>query len=214
MSDTLAALLISTIERFDCRLTRIEQLVGDKLDPLAHDVAGIKSNVEKIMAAIDDLIREVDEANTVMGSAAVMIAGLRDEIRANLHNPAQLAALASSLDAKANALMAAMGNSSESPSIGEPVPLPPPVVATPDPNRPDGTLPVDSSGNPVQLDSSGAPIGAPRPNDPATGQPVPDKPVAGSPVAPMGTGNAAGISTTSPAQPTDSTGSPQPKATP
>lgn len=244
MSDqVIGALIVATIEGFHRRLNEIEQSVGDKLDLLAQDIAGIKTKLESVMAEMDDLVREVGEANTVMESAATLIAGLRDQIRNNLHNPAQLAALASSLDTRANALQAALADSAG--GTGQPVALPP-AGGTPDPNAPadQGTLPVDGSGNPVQLDASGAPIGAPRPNDPATGKPVPDKPVAGAPgsttaadaaaqpgatsgtspgapeqpadgttVAPMTTtGTGAAISTTSPAQPTDAAGNPQPPA--
>lgn len=187
------------------------------------------------MAEIDDLVREVQEANTVMESAATLIAGLRDQIRANIHNPTQLASLARSLDEKANALQAAIGSSPGSPDVGEPVPLPPPTPVDQG-NAGAGTMPTDAAGNPVQLDASGAPISPGRPNDPLTGQPVPDKPVAGAegstapadaaaqpgaqagtsqPVAPMTTtGTGAAIATSSPAQPADASGSTQPKATP
>lgn len=244
MSDqVIAALIVATIDGFHRRLNEIERNVGDKLDCLAQDVAGVITKLESVMAEWDDLEREIQEANTQMESAAVFIAKLRDEIRANLHNPAQLAALATGLDQRANALQAAMADSPG--GVGQPVPLPP-AGGTPDPNAPpdQGTLPVDSSGQPVQLDSTGAPTGAPRPNDPLTGQPVPDKPVAGAPgstapadaaaqpggatgtspgapdqpaagqpVAPMTTtGTGAAISTSSPAQPTDSAGNPQPPA--
>lgn len=155
------------------------QSIDRRLDELSRQFAELKAIVgtqgAKIMAEIDDLIREVEEANTAMGSAATLIAGLSQRIRANLHDPSQLAKLARDLDAKSSALQDAIKASSEGMGT-EPVVVPPAQPV----DQGAGTLPVGADGKPVELDSSGAPIGGPRPNDPLTGQPVPNKPVAGA----------------------------------
>jgi len=57
---------------------------------------------------LDDLTREVSESKTVTESAATLIAGLADQIRAAASDPAALAALATSLDTQSAALAAAV----------------------------------------------------------------------------------------------------------
>lgn len=194
-----SAMALHALQAIDRRLDEANRLLAE-LKALVGDT---RAQGEKIMAEIDDLVREVQEANTAMESAAKLIAGLSAQIRGNLHNPSQLAALARDLDARSTALQEAI-KASDGGMGDQPVEPTPPAPT----DQGAGTLPVGADGQPVQLDSTGAPIGGPRPNDPLTGKPVPG----GEPVAPMGTGNASGISTTSPNAPTDAQGNPQPKA--
>lgn len=87
----------------------------------------------KLMAAIDDLTNEVTEATDVMGSAALLISGLKqqlDEAIAKLEqgdNGEALNALSQQLDQGANALAAAITANTPAEQGGEaPAPAPAP----------------------------------------------------------------------------------------
>lgn len=65
--------------------------------------------------ALDRLTAEVAELSTVVDSAIALITGLASQIRAADADPAKLDALATALDAKANALAAAVAANTVAP---------------------------------------------------------------------------------------------------
>jgi hypothetical protein len=86
-----------------------------KLDRILVDLAAIltvlgalKSEGDKIMAALDDLTAQVNASTTVESSAIALIQGIAGQIAAAGTNPAALAALTAKLNASASALAAAV----------------------------------------------------------------------------------------------------------
>ena len=74
---------------------------------------------------LDDLTREVEENNSVIDGAIVLLANLSQMIRDAQNDPAKLAALASSLDSKSNALAEAVAANTPAAPTSTPAPEPP-----------------------------------------------------------------------------------------
>lgn len=70
----------------------------------------------------DDLKREVEESRTVTESAAALIQGLADEIRANKDDPAALEELAKALDAQTQSLASSVSANTPNPEPPGPTP--------------------------------------------------------------------------------------------
>lgn len=79
-----------------------------RLDAIAASINGLTGKVTTMSAELDRLTTEVTEMSGVVDSAVALIGGLADQIRQLQTDPAALAALADSLDAKANELAAAV----------------------------------------------------------------------------------------------------------
>ena len=75
---------------------------------LGLGVALIVWRMNRMSEALDRLTTEVSETNTVIDSALTLIANLAQQIRDAAGNPEALNGLADQLDAKANALAAAV----------------------------------------------------------------------------------------------------------
>jgi hypothetical protein len=83
--------------------------------PTGGGVQGeILERLETMSAELDNLTTEVTETGTVVDSAIALIAGLAQQIRDLADDPAALAALATELDAKTNALAAAVSENTPS----------------------------------------------------------------------------------------------------
>ena len=70
----------------------------------------------------DDLKREVEESRTVTESAAALVQGLADEIRANKDDPKALEELAKQLDVQTQALASAVSANTPNPEPPGPTP--------------------------------------------------------------------------------------------
>lgn len=63
---------------------------------------------DRIMAALDELTKEVEETNTVVDSAVALLKGLKEKLDAAGTDPVKLKALSDQLDKKTNELAAAV----------------------------------------------------------------------------------------------------------
>lgn len=79
-----------------------------RVDRILFDVHRIVKLEEVEMANLDQLTQEVSEIGTVVDSAIALLAGLKAALDAAGTDPAKLAELSASLDAKANELSAAV----------------------------------------------------------------------------------------------------------
>lgn len=80
----------------------------------------ITREFKKMSAALDRLTTEVNENTAVIDSAVTLINGLAQQIRDAVDDPAKLNALADELDAKSNALAAAVAANTPAPPTTEP----------------------------------------------------------------------------------------------
>ena len=88
---------INALSSVTASLDRIEQLL-----------VNLTEKGEYMSVELDNLTREVAEMSTVVDSAVTLISGLAEQIRALQNDPVALAALANSLDTKANELATAV----------------------------------------------------------------------------------------------------------
>ena len=100
------------------RARRLEDLFSSRMDFLLHLVE------KHIMAALDDLKREVAETKTISASAIALIEGLKAKLDEAIAtgDPAALQALSDELDTQGNALAAAV--TANTPASPTPVPNP------------------------------------------------------------------------------------------
>lgn len=108
------------------RLSRVEQLLQAVLARQTSHTIALDSLTligERMSAELDRLTQTVSKNNSMIDSGITLIKGLADEIRTLKAEPAKLAALADSLDAKAAALAAAIAENT--PAAPQPIPTPP-----------------------------------------------------------------------------------------
>jgi chromosome segregation ATPase len=85
-------------------------------DDRIHKALGeILERLNNMSAELDTLTAEVAETGTVVDSAIALIEGLAQQIRDLANDPAALAQLAADLDAKTNALAAAVSANTSTP---------------------------------------------------------------------------------------------------
>jgi chromosome segregation ATPase len=85
------------------------------LGAVIETLARIERKVDAMSIELDNLTREVTEIGTTVDSAVTLITGLAQQIRDLQNDPVALAALANSLDAKANELAAAVAANTPTP---------------------------------------------------------------------------------------------------
>ncbi len=99
---------------------RIDIHVHGGHDALADLKAFITREFKKMSVSLDRLTTEVNENTAVIDSAVTLINGLAQQIRDAVDDPAKLNALADELDAKSNALAAAVTANTPAPPTTEP----------------------------------------------------------------------------------------------
>jgi uncharacterized coiled-coil protein SlyX len=75
----------------------------------------IMERLKTMSVALDRLTAEVTETNTAIDSVLTLVAGLAEQIRENAEDPAKLNALADELDAKQQAIAAAIAANTPTP---------------------------------------------------------------------------------------------------
>lgn len=90
---------------------------GPVTDEIIRVLHAIQREMKKMSAELDRLTAEVSQTGTVVDSAIALIQGLADQIRQLQTDPAALAKLADDLDAKTNALAAAVEANTTPPSV-------------------------------------------------------------------------------------------------
>lgn len=102
------------------------------------------SMMEKYMAKLEDVEREVGEMSSVIDGAITLINSLANEVRNAKDDPARLEKLANDLDQKAGLLAAAVAANTiakpelEGGTTTEPTPQPSPTDSPPAPTPPEG----------------------------------------------------------------------------
>ncbi len=97
---------------------------GPGLEQLLQIFREILQEMKQMSAELDRLTTEVGETGTVVDSAIALIQGLAEQIRQLATDPVALGKLADDLDAKTNALAAAV----EANTTPTPPPVEPPVT--------------------------------------------------------------------------------------
>jgi len=97
-----------------------------RLDILSDQIGLIRSNLETIMSAIDDLQAAVAAEDTVIDSAITLISGIPALIAAAGVDPAKLAALQTDITTKTKALADAVA--ANTPAAATPPPAAPPAA--------------------------------------------------------------------------------------
>lgn len=95
---------------------------------IKHETHAILTRVAemegRIMKELDDLSAQVEQNNTVLGSAIVLINGIADRIKAAGTDPTKLAQLTADLKAKDDELAAAVAANTPTPPTPPPAPAP------------------------------------------------------------------------------------------
>lgn len=77
-------------------------------DTLVKSINALHRKVDRVMAILDPLAAEVAETNTIIESAIVLIEGIAAQLEEHKNEPVEISRLAAELNAKSEALAAAI----------------------------------------------------------------------------------------------------------